>query len=211
MALSSPLRHVRGANVELLIVDDHPLFVEGFAAMVQQSRPEWRLAVAASGAAAIRILGERQPDLVIIDVLLPDCDGFELLQRLAARWPALPAMLVSGRDQVAMRQRARASSARGFVPKTTPAPDFIHRLETVLAGGTAFEEVGHPDAVPTLTNRQAEILDLLAQGHGNKEIRYRLGIAERTVRAHLTDLFNLLGVHGRMPAVIRARELGLIE
>ena len=197
--------------MELLIVDDHPLFVEGFAAMLQQSRPQWRTTSAATGGEALRILAGVQPDLVIIDVMLPDRDGFELLEELTARWPELPAMLVSGRDQVAMRQRARASCARGFVSKTTPAPAFVGHLEAVLAGGTAFDEIGHPDSVPTLTNRQAEILDLLAQGHGNKEIRYRLGIAERTVRAHLTELFNLLGVHGRMPAVIRARELGLIE
>ena len=197
--------------MELLIVDDHPLFVEGFAAMLKQSQPQWRVAAAATGREALQILTGLQPDLVIVDIVLPDRDGFELLDELTARWPALPVMLVSGRDQVAMRQRARASRARGFVPKTTPAPDFIRRLETVLAGGTAFEEVGHPDAVPALTNRQAEILDLLAQGHGNKEIRYRLGIAERTVRAHITELFDLLGVHGRMAAVIRARELGLIE
>ena len=189
--------------------------------MLRQSRPDWRLTAAASGGEALRLLAQQgdqptplkdsQPDLVIIDVMLPDRDGFELLDDLAARWPGLPAVLVSGRDHVAMRQRARASLARGFVSKTTPAPAFIAHLETVLGGGTAFEEVGHPDTVPALTNRQAEILDLLAQGHGNKEIRYRLGIAERTVRAHLTELFNLLGVHGRMPAVIRARELGLIE
>lgn len=196
--------------MDLLIVDDHPLFVEGFAAMLQQCRPDWRLATAASGAEALRGLAAVQPDLVIIDVMLPDRDGFGLLEEVTARWPALPALLVSGRDQPAMRQRARASCARGFVSKTTPAPIFIDSLETVLAGGSAFESEVSGDA-PVLTNRQAEILDLLAQGHGNKEIRYRLGIAERTVRAHLTELFNLLGVHGRMPAVIRARELGLIE
>ena len=200
-----------GRSLELLIVDDHPLFVEGFATMLRQSRPDWQLTTAASGGQALSILAGVQPDLVIIDVGLPDRDGFELLEELTARWPTLPAVLVSGRDQVAMRQRARASLARGFISKTTPADAFIAHLETLLAGGTAFEAVGHPDSVPVLTNRQAEILDLLAQGHGNKEIRYRLGIAERTVRAHLTELFNLLGVHGRMPAVIRARELGLIE
>lgn len=200
-----------GARLELLIVDDHPLFVEGFAAMLRQSRPDWRLTTAASGDEALRLLAGVQPDLVIIDIVLPDRDGFELLDELSARWPRLRAMLVSGRDRVAMRQRARASLARGFVSKTTPAPAFIAHLEAVLEGGRAFEDVGPSDAVPALTNRQAEILDLLAQGHGNKEIRYRLGIAERTVRAHLTELFNLLGVHGRMPAVIRARELGLIE
>lgn len=197
--------------MELLIVDDHPLFVEGFSAMLQQSRPEWRVTTAASGGEALRVLAEVRPDLVIVDVMLPDRDGFELLDELAARWPGLAALLVSGRDQPIMRQRARASRARGFVPKTTPAEDFIAQLEAVLAGGTAFEREEKAGDAPTLTNRQAEILDLLAQGHGNKEIRYRLGIAERTVRAHLTELFNLLGVHGRMPAVIRAREIGLIE
>lgn len=211
MALSSYLGHGWGPDVELLIVDDHPLFVEGFAAMVQQSRPGWHVTAAASGAEALRILAGVQPDLVVVDVMLPDRDGFELMGEMTARWPELPAMLVSGRDQIAMRQRARASCARGFIPKTTPAPAFIAHLQAVLEGGTAFEDVAHPDSVPALTNRQAEILDLLAQGHGNKEIRYRLGIAERTVRAHLTELFNLLDVHGRMPAVIRARELGLIE
>ncbi len=197
--------------MELLIVDDHPLFVEGFAAMVRQHRPNWRVSAAATGAEGLRAIAETAPDLAILDVLLPDYDGFELLGELARRWPPLPAVLVSGRDQVAMRQRARASRARGFISKVTPAPRFVAQLDIVLAGGVAFDEMGLPDGAPTLTDRQAEILDLLAQGHGNKEIRYRLGIAERTVRAHLTELFNLLGVHGRMPAVIRARELGLID
>ena len=65
-------------------------------------------------------------------------------------------------------------------------------------------------ALPELTPRQADVLKLLTEGHGNKEIRHRLGIAERTVRAHLTDLFELLGVHSRTQAIIRARELGMI-
>jgi LuxR family maltose regulon positive regulatory protein len=80
-----------------------------------------------------------------------------------------------------------------------------------MAGRPAFPDASTFAEAPRLTSRQAQILALLAEGHGNKEIRHRLGIAERTVRAHLTELFQLLGVHGRMPAVIRARELGLIE
>lgn len=197
--------------MHLLIVDDHPLFVEGFAAMLKQGRPGWRVTTAASAIEAIAALDSNVPDLAIVDVLLPGDDGFDLVRDAGAKWPDLPIVLVSGRDHPAMRIRARASGARGFLSKTTPANDFIVRMETVLGGGTAFDVPDASGEVPVLTTRQAEILGLLAQGHGNKEVRYRLGIAERTVRAHLTELFHLLGVHGRMPAVIRARELGLIE
>jgi DNA-binding NarL/FixJ family response regulator len=148
---------------------------------------------------------------VLIDVFLPDRDGFDLLHAVRARWPKLPVMLVSGRDHAAMEVRARASPANGFVPKTVAAPQFVAAIESALAGLPAFAVRANGAEVPPLTLRQAQVLELLAEGHGNKEIRYRLGIAERTVRAHLTELFQLLGVHGRMPAVIRARELGLIE
>jgi DNA-binding NarL/FixJ family response regulator len=144
-------------------------------------------------------------------VMLPDQSGFEVLEVIAERAPQVSGLLISGRDQVAMRQRARSSSARGFISKTAPPAQIVANLEHVLAGGTVFEDSPASATVPVLTTRQAEILILLAEGHGNKEIRYRLGIAERTVRAHLTELFNILGVHGRMPAVIRARDLGLIE
>lgn len=197
--------------LRLLIVDDHPLFSEGFAAMLMHERPKWQLDCCASGTEVLEKVEKEAYDLVVIDVMLPDRSGFDLLDEIAVARPTLPTMLISGRDQIAMRQRARASRARGFVSKTSPPQQFVAHLEVVLAGGTAFEATPHVAEVRSLTARQAEILMLLAEGHGNKEIRYRLGIAERTVRAHLTELFNLLGVHGRMPAVIRARELGLIE
>jgi DNA-binding NarL/FixJ family response regulator len=92
------------------------------------------------------------------------------------------------------------------------APESIVKtIDDVLRGETALEQRPNSNSrMPSLSRRQAEILELLSEGHGNKEIRHRLGIAERTVRAHLTDLFQLLDAHSRMQAVIRARELGLI-
>lgn len=197
--------------MKLLLVDDHPLFVEGFATMVARLRPAWRLDTAEAGAEAMAAVAEQAPDLVILDVFLPDVDGFDLVHRLKARRPGLPVVLVSGRDHAAMAVRARASPADGFIPKTTPPPRFIDMIDAALAGRGAWIAGQATGDTPVLTPRQAQVLELLAAGHGNKEIRYRLGIAERTVRAHLTELFQLLGVHGRMPAVIRARELGLIE
>ena len=197
--------------MRLLIVEDHPLFLEGFQAMVARICPEWGLDSAGCGAAAMESIAQQPPDAVLLDVFLPDGDGFDLLDRLHARWPDLPVVLMSGRDHAAMAMRARKSPARGFIPKVAAGADFVAMIEAAVGGGTAFADSATPGERPALTPRQAQILALLAAGHGNKEIRHRLGIAERTVRAHLTELFQLLGVHGRMLAVIRARELGLIE
>jgi DNA-binding NarL/FixJ family response regulator len=179
--------------------------------MLERSRSGWRVLGAPSGAEALTLIAQHRPDILISDIYLPGLDGFALVDAVAGRWPDLPAIFVSARDQASIRFRAQASGARGFLPKATPATRVVEAIETVLAGGTAFEATdGAGGAIPALTTRQAQILDLLAEGHGNKEIRHRLGIAERTVRAHLTELFHVLGVHSRMQAVIRARDLGLI-
>ncbi len=179
--------------------------------MVARHRPDWQFDTAGTGEEAMRRLAEQPPELIVLDIFLPDQDGFELIQRLKTWAPTLPVIFVSGRDHAAMAVRARASPANGFIPKTTPPEQFIELIEAALAGRGAWPGGETGASPPQLTPRQAEVLELLAAGHGNKEIRYRLGIAERTVRAHLTELFQLLGVHGRMPAVIKARDLGMIE
>lgn len=194
-----------------MLVDDHPLFVEGFQAMVARLRPGWLLEAATSGAEALQALDARLPDAVVTDVFLPDRNGFDLLDTIHDRWPALPVILVSGRDHAAMAVRARRSPAKAFIAKSMLGAGVVDAIEGALDGRCTYSDAGPPVDLPTLTPRPAQVLALLADGHGNKEIRHRLGIAERTVRAHLTELFHLLGVHGRMPAVIKARELGLIE
>lgn len=194
----------------ILLVDDHPLYRDGFAQMVRSLRPSWRLSFASAVSQAIAEIDFLRPDLAILDIGLPDGDGFALFAELATRVPALPQVFLSGRNDAAVRVRARASGARGFIAKTMSPEVIVHMLDTVLLGEIAFEVGGSADT-PHLTLRQAEVLSLLAEGHGNKEMRYRLGICERTVRLHLTELFQLLGAYSRTQAIIRAREFGLIE
>lgn len=178
--------------------------------MVRILRPTWTLSFADSAAAALASLKAATPDLVIVDVGLPGDDGFSLLRSIASVLPGIPQILISGRDDVAVRLRARACGVRSFIAKTEPPETIAGTIDAVLAGGTVFETHSAGTAFPVLTLRQTELLMLLAAGHGNKEIRHRLSIAERTVRAHLTELFHLLGAHSRMHAIVRARELGLI-
>ncbi len=198
------------ATANILIVDDHPLFATGFAAMARALRPGWVLQTACNAAEAQSVLRRQVPQLALVDVGLPGDDGFALLHMIGQNWPSLRVVLISGRDDAAVRVRARASSAAGFIAKTADPDTIAAMLDIVLQGGVAFAPAGRIAAMPTLTSRQAEVLELLAEGCPNKEIRHRLGIAERTVRAHLTELFHLLGVSSRMQAVIRGRELGLV-
>jgi DNA-binding NarL/FixJ family response regulator len=199
------------ALVEILIVDDHPLFRDGFAQMARALRPAWTLHFSDSAAQALTVLPRVALDLVIVDVSLPGEDGFVLLKAVASFSAAIPQILISGRDDAAVRIRARACGARSFITKTAAPETIVGTIDTVLNGGTVFDTAPGTGELPVLTTRQTEVLMLLAAGHGNKEIRHRLNIAERTVRAHLTELFQVLGAHSRMQAVIRARELGLID
>ncbi len=195
----------------ILMVDDHPLFRDGFANMIRTLRPTWQLSFADRAERAIAEIELLRPDLAILDIGLPDGDGFSLLASLAAKLPDLPQVLLSGRNDAGVRVRARTCGARGFIAKSMPPAVIVAQLDSVLAGGMAFESENASAEVPQLTTRQAEVLGLLAEGHGNKEMRYRLNIAERTVRAHMTELFQILGAHSRTQAMIRARELGLID
>ena len=194
----------------ILLVDDHPLFSDGFRSMVRSLRPAWTLHAVGSAAQALDALRRLSPNLTIIDIGLPGDDGFSLLTAINGLLPTLPSVLISGRGGGAVHIRARASGASGFITKTAAPQAILRMIEIVLGGGTAFPDCEPVVPMPVLTVRQAEVLALLAEGHANKEIRYRLGIAERTVRAHLTELFHLLGANSRMQAVIRARDLGLI-
>jgi DNA-binding NarL/FixJ family response regulator len=187
------------------------LFCEGLAHAARRLRPAWELLFAHTASCAQRVLADGGVDLAIVDVGLPDMDGFSLLRATAEKYPRLPQILISGRNDAAVRVRARSCGARGFIAKTMPPESIVDCVEAALRGENSLEAPLATDAaVPTLSPRQAEILELLSEGHGNKEIRHRLGIAERTVRSHLTDLFQLLDAHSRTQALIRARELGLI-
>lgn len=194
--------------MRLLLIDDHPLFRQGFAAMLAELRPAARLDAWGSAEAAFTWLAQHEPpDLALIDLALPGCDGFETAVSLSRLTPLTPRAIISGREDRAARERAQAAGASGFIVKSAPPERMLAAIDRILDGEQDWGD--EADQPILLSARQQEVLALLCAGHANKEIEYRLGIAERTVRAHLTELFHALGVQTRVQAVLRARELGL--
>ncbi len=203
----------------LLLVDDHPLYHAGLRSVLQALRPHYRVLSAGDAAAGLAILEVRQDvDLVLIDIVLPGTDGFDAVARYGRACPHVPRVLISGREDAATMRRASSSGASGFVAKSWPIERLLGVIEKVLAGASGFEPL---PATPSAANdahrrcqdlslRQVEVLTLLAQGKSNKEIARTLDIADRTVRAHLTELFHALGVASRIQAVLQAQQLGIV-
>lgn len=194
--------------MQLLLVDDHPLFGVGFAHALQQARPGLRVQTALTLTEGLAWAEAALPDLVLIDYRLRSADGHDGLaglRRFAQHLPLVPRLLISGDEDAVLAQRARAAGAAGCLGKSLPIERLLQALDTVLAGGECFPRAGH---APSPSQRQLEVLGLLGQGKLNKQIADELGIAERTVKLHLTALFELLQARNRTQLLARARDTG---
>jgi DNA-binding NarL/FixJ family response regulator len=213
-----PLGPALTVEATLLLVDDHPLFHAGLASMLQSARPRWRLLSAHDASQGLEMIRAHPDiDLVLVDIVLPGIDGFDALAEFGKACPQLPRVTISGREDAAARLRARHCGASGFISKAWTPERIAQVLDTVLDGGSGFDETapaagadGDDGNGSGLTPRQVEVLSLLAEGRSNKDIEFRLGIAERTVRAHLTEIFQALGAQTRVQAILQAQKRGLI-
>jgi DNA-binding NarL/FixJ family response regulator len=185
---------------------------------------------AADGAAVRRAAAEHPDlDLVLLDIFLPGVRGLELFQALRQDHPALPIVVLSAIDDPDVVKAVLAGGAMGFVPKSSPRPVMVNALRLVLSGGrylppelivSEWESMAHrvegPEtpAPPSaedlgLTERQRQVLACLAQGKSNKVICRELGLAEATVKVHVTAILRALKVASRTQAVVAINRLGL--
>jgi DNA-binding NarL/FixJ family response regulator len=197
----------------LLLIDDQPVFCSGFTATCAALRPQFDVTVTASLDEALDLFDAgRRFHCLIIDLAKPDGSDLAALEAVAAPSEGAPRLVISSRDDCATRLRAERLGASGFLSKSLASTDMMAAIDRVLAGGTFFDDVrpGPLDHADSLTPRQLEVLELLGRGFANKEIETELGVADRTVRAHVTEIFKVLGVQSRVRAVVEARRRGLI-
>jgi DNA-binding NarL/FixJ family response regulator len=199
--------------MKILIVDDHPLFRAGFHAVLEQSDLEAGVLSVSSVPEALQAL-QRDSDigLVLLDIHLRGDDGFKALKTIGERFPTTACIMISGDEQPGVASRAISAGASGFIPKSFTADEMIAAIRKVLAGDvfTPAPASLAPAEPSGLTLRQLEVISMLGRGFSNKEIARALDVAERTVKAHVSAVFEALNVRNRTQAVLVAQRRGYL-
>jgi two-component system nitrate/nitrite response regulator NarL len=200
--------------MKILIVDDHPLFRAGFQAVLEQSSLEAGVLSVSSINEALQAL-QRDGDigLVLLDIHLRGDDGFNALKLIGERFPTTACIMISGDEGQGVAARAVTAGASGFIPKSFTAEEMIAAIERVLSGDVfvpATANLSSPDT-QGLTLRQLEVISMLGRGFSNKEIARALDVAERTVKAHVSAVFEALNVRNRTQAVLVAQRRGYLS
>jgi DNA-binding NarL/FixJ family response regulator len=210
-------------TIRVLVVDDHALFREGVRALLDSLPSTTVVGEAATGAEAVERVEALDPDVVLMDVQMPDMNGLEATRQVLRRRPHVGIIIVTMFEDDETVFAAMRSGAKGYVLKGAGQAELVRAIEAVAHGEALygpkiaerilqfFQAPRHDVALaafPDLTEREREVLDLIARGVGNAAIARRLDIAEKTVRNHVSNIFSKLHVADRVQAVVRAREAG---
>lgn len=206
-------------SIRLVLVDDHPVVREGLRGMLV-SQPDFAVVgEAAHGLEAIELVERLRPDVVIMDLRMTMMDGTTAIERIRQTHQAIPILVLTTFESRADILRALKAGATGYLLKDVPRDQLFAAVRTVAQGKSVFApEVAtvllHQVQQPTdtlLSDRELEVLQLVARGASNKEAARSLHISEATIKSHLLRIFNKLGVDDRTAAVTRALEQGLLS
>jgi len=213
------------ASMKLLVIDDHPVFRDGMAALLRQAADETVVLQAPECATALDIIDSNSDiDAVFVDLMMPGMTGDIAVREFGRRRPDLPVIVLSSSENPGDVRRALNAGALGYIPKSANPQTLLSALKLVLSGNIyvppllaqSTNAITHSEhTAPTsstleqLTDRQQDVLKELCAGKSNKEISTLLGIAEKTVKAHVAAIFKTLNVVNRTQAANAFREISL--
>lgn len=207
--------------IRVMIVEDHTVVAEGLAALINHQTDMKVVGKAASVAECITAAAEIGPDVVLLDFRLPDGTGAEAASAIRAVRPEAKLIFLTREDSDSARFAAVQSGASAFIHKSKAASEVVTAIRVVARGrmlitprtiATLLSKRRAIDAqLDSLTPREKEVLRLMADGLSSRMVAARLGISYTTVRTHIRSLGNKLGVHSKLEAIVKARELGLIS
>jgi DNA-binding NarL/FixJ family response regulator len=206
--------------LRVLVVDDHPLFTAGVTALLSSVEDTEVVATAADGEAAVREATLARPDVVLMDLNLPGMSGLEATRRIGKASPESVVLVLSMLDDDESVLAAMRAGARGYVLKGAGQEELLAAIRSVAAGGAVFgaavagrmlaalDAPPPAPAFPGLTEREAEVLSLMAEGRDNREIGAELQVSAKTVANHVSHILTKLQARDRVDAVLRARDPG---
>ncbi len=217
-----------GEPIRILLVDDQRLMREGLRTLLELEPDLEVVGEAGDGETALEACAALQPDVVLMDIRMPGMDGVEATRRMRERWPETRVIILTTFDDDAYVFEGLRAGALGYLLKDVSGEELAEAVRTVAAGGALIQpsvarkvvaefarlapparpaEEGLPEP---LSEREREVLRLVAQGLTNREIAARLHLTEGTVKNYVTSVLQKMGVRDRTQAVLRAQELGLI-
>lgn len=206
--------------MKILLVDDHALFRDGIARVLQELADDMSILEAGNGGEALGVASEHVDlELVLLDLNLPDQSGFDILSQFSKQYPTLPVIIISASEEHSDMHQAIKQGAMGYIGKGSSSLIMLNAIRLVMAGeiympARLIQSASHQrnkSAEHQLTQRQKEVLKLMDQGYANKLIADELNITEATVKMHITAIFRVLQVTNRTQAVLKAQKIGLVE
>ena len=210
--------------LRVLVADDHPFFRDGLRSLLTSSPDTELIGEAGNGEEAIALAADLQPDVILMDIQMPGMDGIEATRRIVQESPQVRVLVVTMFEDDGTVFRAMRAGARGYMLKGANYAEMLRAIRAVGNGEAIFSPqvavrlvdyfasirpATQPEVFPELSDREREILDLIAQGHKNLEIAKSLYLSPKTVRNHVSNILGKLQVADRTEAIIRAREAGL--
>ena len=208
------MTHVDGP-IRVLIVDDHAVVRRGLEQLINSAPDLEIVGSATDGEEAVHLSADRTPDVILMDLSMPVLDGIEATRQIVAARPEVHVVVLTSFDDQRRILDALGAGATGYLLKDAEPDEVLSAIRTAVEGGSPLDPRAarvlvdaRREQAParSLSPREEEVLRLLAVGLANKQIARRLGIAERTVKAHLTSVFQQLGVTDRTQAALWARE-----
>jgi len=206
--------------IRILVADDHLIIRQGLRLILETGSDFELVGEAADGAEAVRLCLEKEPDVVLMDLRMPGMDGLTAIEKLHIEQPQIAVVILTTFNEDDLMMRGLRAGAKGYLLKDTDRETLFNTLRAAARGETllrpeimarVLSSVGEAQGaqeITELTARELEVLRGVAQGERSKEIALRLGITERTIKAHLASIYNKLGVDGRAAAIAVAAQKG---
>jgi NarL family two-component system response regulator YdfI len=211
--------------IRILIADDHLIIRQGLRLILETEEDFELVAEATDGAEALILCKNLNPDVVLMDLRMPNMDGLTAIERLRAEQPRVAVVILTTFNEDELMFRGLQAGARGYLLKDTDRSTLFDTIRAAARGETLLKpeimarvlaRSGKPGTMTrseesiSLTDRELEVLQSVAHGERSKEIAVQLGISERTVKAHLASIYNKLGVDSRAAAIAIAAQMGLL-